>query len=115
MDFQLSRLVPELINDSVMHALLGRKDSYSIEDAKRLQKRQYTVARYGGLQDIQEGYSAERMLEMVRHRCTYLMRRGSTLNNPHIPQSYFDGWERITQNHASRLRELVAQALETRT
>jgi len=36
---------------------------------------------------------------------------GSTLNNPHIPASYFSGWEHIEDDHAARLRELVADAL----
>ena len=62
--------------------------------------------------DLDGGYSPERMLSILKDRCQYLIERGSTLNNPHIPASYFQGWERITTNHAQRLRELVAQALQ---
>ena len=51
------------------------------------------------------------MLKILKQRCKYLIERGSTLNNPHIPASYFDGWERITKNHAKRLNELVFQSL----
>ncbi len=112
LDFEISQLIPELIDISVMYKLVGPKDSYDIEDARRVQKRQYTIEQYRELQDIPEGYSPERMLEIVKERCRYLIRRGSTLNNPHIPQSYFNGWERITENHATRLRELVSQALD---
>lgn len=111
LDFELSQLIPELIDTSVMYKLVGSKHTYNIEDARRIQKRQYTVAQYRELQDLPDGYSPERMLEIIKERCRYLIRRGSTLNNPHIPQSYFNGWERITENHAVRLRELVSQAL----
>jgi hypothetical protein len=47
------------------------------------------------------------MLEIVKDRAQYLIERGSTLNNPHIPFSYFDGWTEITKNHAEQLRAMV--------
>ncbi|MDR2380656.1 MAG: hypothetical protein LBE08_05700 [Bifidobacteriaceae bacterium] len=31
----------------------------------------------------------------------------ATLNNPHIEAAFFDRFERITEEHAARLRELV--------
>jgi orotate phosphoribosyltransferase-like protein len=65
--------------------------------------------------DLFQGYSSERMLSILKDRCRYLIERGSTLNNPHIPASYFRDWERITENHAQRLRELVAEALHDKT
>ena len=51
------------------------------------------------------------MLRLLRERCEYIIRRGSTLNNPHIPASFFEGWEQIVEDHAARLRELVVEAL----
>ena len=65
--------------------------------------------------DIHNGYSSERMLDILRKRCRYLLERGATLNNPHIPETYFNGMEQITQNHSTRLRELVAQSLSDKT
>lgn len=65
--------------------------------------------------DLEFGYSAERMLLILRDRCQYLIERGSTLNNPHIPASYFKGWERIIANHAQRLRELVTKTIQENT
>jgi hypothetical protein len=59
------------------------------------------------LQDISDGYSKSRMLHILKDRATYLMGRGGTLNNPHIPGSYFKEWEEITENHAVKLREMV--------
>jgi hypothetical protein len=49
---------------------------------------------------------------MLRKRCQYVIERGSTLNNPHIPASYFVDWEKIDKNHAARLRELVVEAVQ---
>lgn len=110
-DFQLAKCVPPLIHQDLLYELLGREDVYSIRDAKLLQKRQYSKARYKERCDHPVGYSPDRMLDILRDRCAYLIRRGSTLNNPHVPAGYFKGWERITQDHAARLRELVAEAL----
>ena len=55
------------------------------------------------------------MLLILRDRCQYLIERGSTLNNPHIPASYFKGWERIITNHGQRLRELVTKTIQENT
>ena len=92
---------------------MGDKEIYTLEDAKKLQKKQYKIAEYKELMDVKDGYSQERMLQILKNRCQYLIERGSTLNNPHIPASYFEGWERITENHETRLKELVNQSLNT--
>lgn len=89
--------------------MLSQKKLYSLEDARLLQKKQYSMQQYRDKMDMEMGYSPERMLSILQDRCQYPLKRGSTLNNPHIPASYFHGWERITTNHAQRLRELVTQ------
>lgn len=106
-DFIIAEVVPEMITMGVVNRIFGTKPLYSFEDARRLQKSQYSQEEYGKRMDKPAGYSPERMLEIVQERCRYLIERGSTLNNPHIPMSYFEGWERITANHANRLRDLV--------
>lgn len=111
LDYQLADLLPELITKEVLYQMLGQKELYSIEDARQLQKKQYSMQQYRDKMDMEMGYSPERMLSILQDRCRYLLQRGSTLNNPHIPDSYFHGWERITTNHAQRLRELVRQEL----
>lgn len=111
-DFQLAQCVPPLIDLELLFQILGKKDLYTIADAKLLHKRQYTKAKYMSQCDLAGGYSPARMLDILKERCSYLIRRGSTLNNPHIPATYFQGWERISDNHAVRLRELVADALK---
>ena len=110
-DFDLADRVPELLGMGQLNRILGAKKEYSLKDAKSLQKRQYTVDEYRKRMDRESGYSPERMLELLRERCEYIIRRGATLNNPHIPGTFFDGWERITEDHAQRLRVLVRQAL----
>ncbi|WP_044210209.1 hypothetical protein [Coleofasciculus chthonoplastes] len=110
-DYKLAQLAPELLTLNVLYEILGQKQIYTLEDARRLQKKQYTIQQYRHQMDLFQGYSPERMLSILKDRCRYLIERGSTLNNPHIPASYFQGWERITENHAQRLRELVAEAL----
>lgn len=111
-DFKLSAIVSEKLNIDDMHKILEPKVKYSIKDAQSIQKRQYKKTKYLDLQDVDKGYSPERMLEIVKDRATYLVERGSTLNNPHIPLSYFEGWEEITDNHAERLRVLVKEYLK---
>jgi hypothetical protein len=110
-DFDIAELVPPLITMDILHAVVGEKGKYSVDDAKRLHKKQFTKEQYRDAMDVAGGYSPERMLEILRDRCRYLIARGSTLNNPHVPESFFLGWEQITEKHAERLRELVAQEL----
>jgi hypothetical protein len=117
-DFNLAKTLPKLMDLSTMHEIVGDKSVYTLEDAERLQKRQYSAAHYVELMDVFEeakgrkrgiGYSPARMLQMMKDRARYVIERGSTLNNPHIPATYFADWEQITRNHASRLRELVKE------
>ena len=115
LDYKLSQLIPELISISLLYEIVGEKEVYTLADAQSLQKRQYTIQEYQNKMDLEFGYSAERMLLILRDRCQYLIERGSTLNNPHIPASYFKGWERIITNHAQRLRELVTKTIQENT
>lgn len=124
LDFRLAQIVPQLVTMNVLHQLLGSKDRYSLEDVKFLMKKQYSITEYRDRMDILEvinnknepiAYSPEKMLEFLKDRCEYLLNRGSTLNNPHIPASYFHGWEPITTNHAQHLRALVTQTLQENT
>jgi len=106
-DIKLASLVPLKINLDDLFSILDEKPFYTIEDAKYIQKKQYKQAQYLELQDLDNGYSPEKMLQILRERAEYVIRRGSTLNNPHIPFSYFKGWKEITENHAEELRTLV--------
>ena len=111
-DFALAKCVPALIDDHVLTKVMGDAGDFAYEDARRLLKKQWSAQDYRAAADLDgERFSRPAMLEMLRERCRYVIERGSTLNNPHIPPSYFAGWERIERNHAARLRELVIDAL----
>lgn len=103
-----SDLISSDLDLDVMYKILGEKNEYTIEDAKELQKKHYTMQRYKELQDLVfVGYSPERMLQIFKDRVKYLISRGSTLNNPHIPNSYFDDCPEITENHVEQLKSMV--------
>jgi len=110
-DFELAERVSKKLTRSDLYQICGKKDIYSYFDARRIQKMQYKKDKYLALQDVKGGYSKRRMLDILSDRAKYLIERGSTLNNPHIPASYFSDWEVITDNHAARLRDLVKQYL----
>jgi hypothetical protein len=112
-DFALAEHVPELIGPATLTAVLGEDETFTYAGARRLMKNQYRRENYRQAADLpDECYSRKAMLSMLRDRCKYLLERGSTRNNPHIPPSYFENWERIKVNHAARLRELVVEALQ---
>ena len=116
-DLLLAGIAPERLTMEDMHRICGDKPIYSLADAQGIHKKQYSVAEYRAKMDANldddraEGYSPSRMLEILRERARYLILRGSTLNNPHIPGSYFKGWTRITKEHAETLRRMVLEAM----
>ena len=69
------------------------------------------MSQYMDSMDLKGGYSPERMLNILKDRAEYLMERGSTLNNPHIPKSYFKDWVKIEKDHSKLLREMVGREL----
>lgn len=110
-DYNIANVINKALGLSEMYEAIGQKELYTLADAQTLHKRQYSITEYREKMDLGLGYSPERMLSIFKDRAQYLVRRGATLNNPHIPASYFDGWEHLTENHAQRLRELVVEAI----
>lgn len=51
-DIQLSQIAPERLQVSDLHRILGNKSSYTLDDAQRLHKRQYTLNDYRARMDI---------------------------------------------------------------
>ncbi|MCP9207119.1 hypothetical protein [Streptomyces cucumeris] len=101
--------------DSVVR-LLGEKEFYTQDEAKWIMKKQWSAARYIDEADLSVGreirYSLDRMVELMRERCYYVMSRGATLNNPHIPLSYIEKLPKITTEPAIQLRRLVREYLQ---
>jgi hypothetical protein len=107
LDFEMAGLVPELITADAMFKIIGEKDLYTYADARRIHKNQYKLAEYRACMDRQNGYSQTRMLDIFRDRARYVIKRGATLNNPHIPSAFFSSWPTIQDDHALQLRALV--------
>lgn len=108
-DFEMAKHIPSHVTLETMYTLLGKKDVYSKADAKKLHKNQMSSAEYDSHSDCAGGYTPDRMLQILQDRARYLIERGSTLNNPHIPARFIASWPVIAENHASRLRELVRE------
>jgi hypothetical protein len=124
-DVALAEHVGALIDKQVMGAVLGDKCNYTLADAKALQKKQLSTQEYHDRMDLSDGYSPDAMLQMLKERATYLIERGSTLNNPHINGSYFSGasgpgtddgptsWLKLDMERPEQhLRELVDSAIK---
>jgi len=111
-DYKISKLARNHLTLDDLYKVVGRKKVYSLTDAKALHKQQYSQTEYEEFMDEDNGYSPKRMLEILKDRCEYLLRRGSTLNNPHIPKNFIANWEQITRNHPEELRRLVKAYLE---
>lgn len=127
-DFRLAELVPAKVTMDILEAIVGRKKLYSLEDAQKLHKRQYSAEKYLESMDVpppagrpsrEGGYTPKRMLDILRDRCAYVLNRGATLNNPSIPMSYFKDFERIdptgTTKARARLRALVQAYIDEQT
>ncbi|MGF6409399.1 hypothetical protein [Paraburkholderia sp. MM5482-R1] len=117
-DFKLAARVPRSLDLEDLFAVCGEQDAYSVEDAKKLHKKQYSAAQYLDVPDIvQDGkprISQTKMLGILKERALYISERGATLNNPHITATFlrqFLGTNReiIGRTHcAPRIRELAA-------
>jgi len=115
-DLVLAERAPQQVTEQDLVQVLGEDlDVYTSADAKAVMKMQWSAEQYRDNADLPDGgYSRARMLQVLRERCGYVIRRGATLNNPHIPGAYLGRLERIERDHAATLRRLVRAYLETR-
>lgn len=112
-DFELAEVAPGYLTIGDLYSIMGKADRYSIDQARLLQKKQLSKEEYLSRADLGDSYSPKAMLGLLQERCEYLIRRGSTLNNPHIPAGYFADFDRIVDNHAEQLRELVVNSYKS--
>lgn len=89
-DFAIGKQASQSLTLEDLFVICGEKDLYTIQDARKLHKRQWNAKQYELAKDLEEGYSQFRMLEILKMRAVYLNERGSTLNNPHIPNTFFE-------------------------
>lgn len=109
-DYVLAERAPQVITDDDLTKVVGSGTEFDKSDAFSIMKKQWSAEKYRDRADLPgRRYSRKVMLEILQERCGYVIRRGATLNNPHIEKSYFAAhdFEKITKEHAARLRELV--------
>ncbi|BDR11031.1 hypothetical protein CTR2_R43690 [Comamonas thiooxydans] len=96
-DFKLAVWASRRLVLADLYEVCGTQDSYSIEDAKRLHKQQWTAEEYQAALDlVVEGeprISPNKMLEILQLRLSYIAQRGATLNNPHITKTFLRNFE----------------------
>ena len=97
-DFLIGKKSSQYLNLNDLYEICGKKTKYSLLDAEKLHKRQWDRAKYIKEQNLKNGYTAEKMLQILKERCLYLNERGATLNNPHIPKGFLDKFETSTFN-----------------
>jgi hypothetical protein len=102
-------------------AVCGSKPAYSIEDAKRLHKRQWSAEQYAKAPDIvvagKPMISAQGMLAILRLRAKYISERGATLNNPHIEKGFLSQFLatefEVRTDQAASIRNLARKYIES--
>ena len=72
-DFEMAQLVPGLVTIETMFKIIGKKDPYTPDDARRLHKDQFTTEQYRAYMDQELGYSPQRMLEIFKERVKYVI------------------------------------------
>lgn len=91
-DYKLAARVPHHLQLEDLFAVCEEKATYSIEDAKKLHKQQYSAAQYAAAADVMEDgvarISQANMLQILKERALYVAQRGATVNNPHITKTY---------------------------
>lgn len=115
-DFKLANIATAKLSMQDLFSVVGRKDHYTLQDAKALHKRQWSTAQYRQAQDVEVDHrkliSPSRMLEILQLRLKYIAERGATLNNPHIEKKFlraFFGTDREVSegSWAATIRQLA--------
>lgn len=93
-DFKLALLASRRLELADLFDVCGEQETYSLEDAKRLHKQQWTADEYAAALDVDLGaerrISQAKMLEILQLRSKYIAERGATLNNPHVTKTHLD-------------------------
>jgi hypothetical protein len=93
-DFKLARLASRRLVLDDLFEVCGMQETYSVDDAKRLHKQQWSADEYAAAQDtvvgLEKRISRAKMLEILQLRSQYIAERGATLNNPHITKAHLD-------------------------
>jgi hypothetical protein len=93
-DFKLAGRAARNLQLDDLFEVCGYQESYSLADAKRLHKQQWSADEYAQALDVRlngpSRFSQAKMLEILRLRSRYIAERGATLNNPHVSKLHLD-------------------------
>ncbi len=121
-DFKLAQRASRRLVLTDLFEVCGEQETYSLEDAKRLHKQQWTSDEYTAALDVDLGakrrISQAKMLEILQLRSQYIAERGATLNNPHVTKTHLDsfaGSNRVVSgpNWAAGIRQIATEFIST--
>lgn len=101
-------LIPDALMDEAR--LASKNGHLTDKQIATLMKKLMTKKRREDFMDVAPGYSPDAMLDILKERVKYLIQRGSTLNNPHIPREFFEEFEKIFDDPASTLRRMITES-----
>jgi hypothetical protein len=117
-DFKLALRASRRLELADLFEVCGEQETYSLADAKRLHKQQWTAEEYAAALDVDLGaerqISQQRMLQILQLRSKYIAERGATLNNPHVTKAHLDtfaGSSRVVSgpNWAAGIRQIAIE------
>lgn len=116
-DFKLALRASRKLQVDDLFDVCGEQETYSLEDAKRLHKQQWSAGEYAAALDTtvagRPRISRAKMLEILQLRSKYIAERGATLNNPHVTKAHLDTFvgtdrEVAGPNWAAAVRRIAA-------
>ncbi len=117
-DFKLALRASRRLVLADLFDVCGEQQTYSMKDARRLHKQQWTAGEYMAALDVDLGaerrISQAKMLEILQLRSQYIAERGATLNNPHVTKTHlnaFAGSSRVVggPNWATGVRRIATE------
>ena len=120
-DHRIAQRVSLRLTEADLVEVCGGKPHYTIEDAKRVLRQQWTSEQYQQAPDMVSDevpvLSRAAMLDVLRLRARYIAERGATLNNPHVPKAFlapFFGTSReVGSEWAARIRGIANEWLDS--
>lgn len=113
-DFAIGERVADKLSLEDLYIICGEKHKYSLSDATTLHKRQWSRDKYLSEMDDEDGYTPGKMLEILQLRALYLNQRGATLNNPHIPASFFAKFEAEMIDATNTTADKIADSTQSK-
>ena len=120
-DAKLARCASRRLVLADLFEVCGEKDAYTVDDAKRLHKQQWSAQQYAAAPDIEHSgqrlISPAKMLVILQLRSRYIAERGATLNNPHITRAHlslFLATDRVVKgpHWASGVRQIASDFVQ---